>query len=211
MLVERLKKQFELNEPIFTNEILKLMNDYSRPRIYQLINIAEKNGELVRFDNGIYYMPKQTEFGVSIPTVNSVVNKKYISYNGETFGIYGKYVMELNFFISFQVPNVIEIITNKEPRKIREIEIRGRKIILRKARLQITNQNEAAYTLMELFNSIDMRQYKEEKQIKESIIEYVKEKQITKNDILSLAYAFPAKAIKNIATSGILNEVTRNY
>ncbi len=205
MLIERLRKQFELNEPIFTNEILKLMNDYSRPRIYQLINIAEKNGELVRFDNGIYYMPKQTEFGLSIPTVNSVVNKKYISYNGETFGIYGKYVMELNFFISFQVPNVIEIITNKEPRKIREIEIRGRKIILRKARLQITKQNEAAYTLMELFNNIDMRQYKEEKQIKESIIEYVKEKRVTKNDILSLAYAFPAKAMKNIAISGIFD------
>ena len=37
MLVERLKTQFELNEPIFTNEILEAMQDYSRPRVYQLI------------------------------------------------------------------------------------------------------------------------------------------------------------------------------
>ena len=29
VLVERLKTQFELNEPIFTNEILEAMQDYS--------------------------------------------------------------------------------------------------------------------------------------------------------------------------------------
>ncbi|MDY3898651.1 MAG: hypothetical protein SOZ32_00325, partial [Bacilli bacterium] len=85
MLMERLKTHFELNEPIFTNEILEIMQDYSRPRIYQLINEAERNGELIHYDNGIYYMPKQTEFGLSVPTVNSVVNKKYIKNKGDTF------------------------------------------------------------------------------------------------------------------------------
>ena len=49
MLMERLKTHFELNEPIFTNEILEIMQDYSRPRIYQLINEAERNGELIHY------------------------------------------------------------------------------------------------------------------------------------------------------------------
>ena len=206
MLMERLKTHFELNEPIFTNEILEIMQDYSRPRIYQLINEAERNGELIHYDNGIYYMPKQTEFGLSVPTVNSVVNKKYIKNKGDTFGIYGKFVIELNFLVSFQVPNVIEVITNNESRKIREIMIRGRKVILRKSRVPITNEHEGAYTLMELFNNIDMRQYQEEKKIQDSVFEYIKEKQIKRSDILSLADAFPAKAMKNIATSGVLYE-----
>ena len=209
MLVERLKKKFELNEPIFTNEILEIMQDYSRPRVYQLIAEAEKKAELVRYDNGIYYMPKQTEFGLSVPTINCVVNKKYIRDKGNTFGIYGKHIIELNFLVSYQVPNVIEVITNNESRKVREIEIRGRKVILRKSRLPITSENECAYTLMELFNNIDMKQYKEEKNIRDSVAEYIKDKQITRSDILSLADAFPAKAMKNLAISGVLYEVAQ--
>lgn len=209
MLVERLKSKFKLNEPIFTDEILKIMQDYSRSRIYQLITKAEKDGDLVRYDKGIYYLPKQTEFGLSVPTVNSVVDKKYISDNGKTFGIYGKYVLELNFLLSYQVPNVIEVITNNESRKVREIEIRGRKVILRKSRTTITNDNAGAYTLMELFNNIDMNQFKEKEQIKNSVIDYIKENKIKRSSILNMADAFPAKAMKNLATSGVLYEITQ--
>ena len=54
MLVERLKTKFNTNEPIFTNEILELFNDYSRAYIFRLIDRAEKaekgaNGALDMF------------------------------------------------------------------------------------------------------------------------------------------------------------------
>lgn len=67
MLVERLKTRFELNEPIFTNKILETMQDYLRQRVYQLIAEAEKSGKFVRYDNGIYYLPIETEFECSVP------------------------------------------------------------------------------------------------------------------------------------------------
>ena len=121
MLVEKLKKDFQLNKPILTSDILNIMKGYSRSYIYQLIDKEEKNGNLIRFDTGIYYIPKETEFGQAMPSVNSVVDKKYISNKGEIFGIYGKYVIDLNFLASSQVPNTIEVITNKETRRVREI------------------------------------------------------------------------------------------
>ena len=96
MLIKNLKKRFKLNEPIFTNEILEVMQEYSRPRVYQMIKEAEEKKELVRYDNGIYYMPKQNEIGLSVPSLNSVINKKYISNKGKTYGIYGKLFMEVN-------------------------------------------------------------------------------------------------------------------
>ncbi len=207
MLVERLKSNYPLNEPIFVNEILELMHDYTRQRVYQLITKAEENGSLVRYDNGIYYLPMKTEFGLSVPTVNSVVDKKYINYKGNTFGIYGKYVIDLNFLVSSQVPNVIEVITNNESRKVREIVIRGRKVILRKSRVLITNENASAYTLMELFNNMDMKQYEEDMQIRKAVFKYIQENQISRKIILNLADAFPAKAMKNLATSGVLYEL----
>ena len=44
MLVEKLKKDFQLNKPILTSDILNIMKGYSRSYIYQLIDKEEKNG-----------------------------------------------------------------------------------------------------------------------------------------------------------------------
>lgn len=208
MLVKKLKEQFKENVPIFTNEILEIMKEYSRQRVYQMINEALNKETLIRYDRGIYYLPKETEFGNSILSLNDVINKKYIKNNGDVFGIYGKFVNDLNFSISTQVPNVIEVITNIETRKVREIEIRGRKIILRKSRIPITKENEGAYTLMELFNNINMRDFKENRQIKENVFNYTKEKEIKRDDLLNMAEFFPAKAMKNMVISGVLYEIT---
>ena len=209
MFVNRLKDCFGYNKPIFTEDIFQCMSEYSRQRIYQLISKAINDGALARFDTGIYYLPTETEFGRSVLTVNEVINKKYISNNGKTFGIYGKHVIDLNFMLSYQVPNTIEVITNKESRALREIEIRGRKVILRKSRLPITSENEGAYTLMELFNSIDVKQYQEDALVRESISSYIKEKKINTGTIYGLAGAFPARAMKNLATSGVLYEIAQ--
>lgn len=209
MLVDRLAERFGYDKPIFTDDIFDCMKDYSRQRVYQLIDEAIKKETLVRFDIGIYYLPIETEFGRSVPTVNEVVKRKYIQDNGETFGIYGKYEIDLNFLVSYQVPNVIEVITNKESRGVREIEIRGRKVVLRKSRVPITSENAGTYTLMELFNNINMKQYREEKQIRDCVFEYIREKKITSSGILSLADAFPARTVKNLATSGVLYEVAQ--
>ncbi len=118
-------------------------------------------------------------------------------------------MIDLYFLVSYQVPNVIEVITNKESRKIREIEIRGRKAVLRKSRLLISNENEKAYILMELFSNLDMRQYKESKDIRDSVLKYIREKNITRNDILSLADFFPARTMKNLTISGVLYELAQ--
>ena len=170
MLVEKLKKDFQLNKPILTSDILNIMKGYSRSYIYQLIDKEEKKGKLIRFDTGIYYIPKETEFGQAMPSVNSVVDKKYISNKGEIYGIYGKYVIDLNFLASSQVPNTIEVITNKETRRVREIYIKGRRVVLRKSRCKITNDNHTAYTLVEFFNNVDMIQYNEDKNISRRIL-----------------------------------------
>ena len=52
-----------------------------------------------------------------------------------------------------------------------------------------------------------MKQYEEEKQIRDSVKEYIKEKKITRSEIMSVANAFPAKAMKNLAISGVLYEL----
>ena len=77
-MIERLKKKFGENEPIFTSEILEEMCDYSRPRVFQLLKKAEQEETLIKFDKGVYYIPTNTRYGKSIISVEQVIKKKYI-------------------------------------------------------------------------------------------------------------------------------------
>lgn len=205
MLTERLKAEYGLNNPIFVEEILETMRDYSRQSVYRFIDDAIEEGTLARFDTGIYYLPKQTEIGMTIPSVERVVTKKYLRNENEVYGIYGRWIMELNFDLSTQVPNTIEVITNKVSRAVREIEIRGRRVVLRKSRLPITKENASAYTLLELFSIMDLREYSN--RVRKCVFEYIEEEKITKESLMKIADAFPAKTIRNLAISGVLNEI----
>lgn len=207
MFIEKLNRTFRKNEPIFTEEILSAFSQYSRPRVFQFINKAEGNGELVRFDTGVYYLPIVTEFGRSKITAEQVAEKKYVKYGNKIFGIYGRLVLELNFLLSTQVPNTIEIITNNEARRVREVLIGNRPFILRKARCPIDSGNYGAYTIMELFSNMDMRQYQESEYARKEIIKYMNKERITSKDLFSLASSFPARTTKNIVESGVLNDI----
>ena len=67
--------------------------------------------------------------------------------------------MKQNFLLTMQIPSSIEIITNNETMFVRETILKSRKIILRKSRLPITKENVNAYTILELFTNIDVKDY----------------------------------------------------
>ena len=207
-MIERLKNKFGVNQPIFTNEILEVMNDYSRPRVFQLIKKAEQDESIVKFDKGIYYIPTKTRYGNSLISVEQVIKKKYISDNDEVFGIYGGLQMQQNFLITLQVPNTIEVVTNKETMWVRETKLKNRNIILRKSRIPITKENVNAYTILELFSNIDIKKYLDDTSIQREVIHFIKEKEIKFKDLYPLTGAFPSKTTRNIMESGIINEIT---
>ena len=78
MFVERLKTNFGVNEPIFTNEILKTFDEYSRAYVFRLIDEAKNDNSLVNFDTGVYFLPMKTTFGNSTILAEDVVYKKYM-------------------------------------------------------------------------------------------------------------------------------------
>ena len=206
-MIERLKNKFGVNQPIFTNEILEVMKDYSRPRVFQLIKKAEQDESIVKFDKGIYYIPTKTRYGKSLISVEQVIKKKYISDNDEVFGIYGGLQMQQNFLITLQVPNTIEVVTNKETMWVRETKLKNRNIILRKSRIPITKENVNAYTILELFSNIDIKKFLDDTSIQRQVIHFIKEKENKLKDLYPLTGAFPSKTTRNIMESGIINEI----
>ena len=208
MFIEKLKTKFDLNEPIFTNEILDLFNDYSRAYVFRLIDKAEKNGEIVKFDSGIYFIPKKSVIGLSTITAEDVVNKKYIGYKDEVYGIYNGLTLENMFSLTTQMPNTIEVVSNNESMRCRKIMIDGRTIILRKSRCKIDSKNVQTYTVLQLISQMKSTTIIDDTS-KEKIKRYMKDNRISNENLISLAQVFPAQTTKKLIYSGVLNGFTR--
>ena len=206
MILEQIKKQYGINKPIFTEDILNMFPDYSRAYVFRLLKKIEEDKELIKFSQGVYYIPRKTSFGLSTITADYVVEKRYIYSDKDVFGIYSGLKLLNQFSVTSQVPNVIEIITNNEATRKREINIDGRKFILRKSRFKIDKNNVNEYRVLQLFSDIKSP---EELDVfsKQRLIEYINDKHISKNNLLSLAVKFPTRTIKNLIESGVLNEI----
>ena len=205
-MIERLKKKFGVNQPIFTSEILEEMSEYSRPRVFQLLKKAELEETLIKFDKGVYYIPTETRYGKSLISVEQVIRKKYISDKDEVFGIYGGLQMQQSFMLTYQVPTAIEVVTNNETMWVRETKLKNRNIILRKSRVLITKENADAYTILELFSNMDMKKYFEDASVQREVISFIRDRAMKCKDVYALAGAFPSKTIRNMMESGIINE-----
>lgn len=205
MFVERVKSSFAVNEPIYTEEIIRLFPEYSRPQIFRFIKEAEGKNEIVNFAKGIYYIPSKTFIGLSTITADTVISRRYLKWNGEVFGIYGGLRLQNMFSVTTQVPNIYEIVSNNESAKRREVKMDGRTFILRKSRFEINKDNANAYMIMELFNNLSGG--KIDGFAKKRLIDFMQERGVTKELLMDVAMKFPAKALKNLIGSKILNVV----
>ena len=207
VLMEKLNSAFKPNTPIFMEEIRALLSEYSRSRIYQFIAEAVKNGALVRYDNGVYYIPTKTLFGVSKLNPQKIIEKKYIGSGDSVYGIYGGTLLLNSMGVTAQVPNVIEIFTNNETMRRREVMVGYQKVVLRKSRIPITVKNVELFRLMEFFNSIDINKMDKDTSFAQ-VVSHIRENGLARNEIIEYAQNFPAKAVKNLLQSGVLNKIT---
>ena len=204
-LYDSLLKEYGYNEPILINEIQ--FQGYSRPWINKEINrLCDKN-KLVRFEKGIYYIPKQTLLGNSILNPNKVIEKKYIRSNKDIFGYYSGYYLLNQLGITEQMPNIIEIYTNNESSKARDVRVGSQTVRLRRARTAVTSENAAVLTFLELMNIIDTDCFDEEK--RQVVTEYILKNKISRRDITRYAPAYPDRAMRAMIESEVIYSVTQ--
>ena len=198
-----LLEKYGYNEPIFTSEIE--FEDYSRPWIFKELNQLCRKGLLARYDKGVCYIPKTTFLGKTLLDPRKVITKKYISANGDVIGYYSGNTLLNLMDLSTQMSNSIEIYTNNEKTKIREIKVGSQKVILRRSRTKVTKENSAVMQLLELMNFSSAEFFDKER--KDIVCNFIKEKNITRKMISEYAPFFPDKAIRNLITSEVIYSV----
>ena len=201
-LIEYLTKTFGYNEPILLEEIS--FKGFSKPWINKQLAKYVETGELIRFEKGVYYIPKKTTLGPSKLNPQKVIERKYIS-NKEGYYSGASFLNQLG--LSTQVPNVIEIYTNNESAKVREVKIGTIKVLLRKARTTIDSTNVAVQSFLELMNYVSPSFFNDER--KQITAKYIKDTGITRNDIAKYAGVFPDKAMRTLVESQVIYDVTQ--
>ena len=75
-LFEKLIKDFGYNQPIMVSEVE--YENYDSQAVYRELSRLCAKKSLVRFDTGIYNIPKTTPFGVAHFNPKKVIEKKFI-------------------------------------------------------------------------------------------------------------------------------------
>ena len=188
-----LKKTYGCDVPIFIDEIKTAMDRYSTPYIFRCIKEAISKKELIRYDGSIYYIPTETIFGKSALNPYAVIEKKYIKDKNIVTGFYSGWTFLNAIGGTRQVPNVIEIVTNRETMKVRETILGRQKLILRKPKYLITAKNEKILQILEIAS-----QFKFDDDRSIAVTDYAKTNNVGIKDLLRYAKYYPARAIKNI-------------
>ena len=204
-LLESILQQYGTNEPIFSSEIN--FQDYSRPWIYRQLNKLCEEGKLIRYEKGIYYVPTETPFGKSLLNPRKVIERKYISQGEETIGYYSGIAFQNQLRLTTQMPNVIEIYTNNETTRVRDVYVGKQKVLLRKARTKITTANSDVLSFLELMNDLNPDGIDVEK--KAIITKFVTDRKISRKDITAYAPVFPDKALRTLIESEVIYSVAQ--
>jgi prophage maintenance system killer protein len=192
-LTNRLKETYGSDVPIFIDEVKKAMSEYSTPYVFRCLKEAVTQGELIRYDESIYYIPTETIFGKSALNPYTVIEKKYLMDGNKVSGFYSGWTLLNVIGGTRQVPNVLEIVTNKESMKAREATLGKQRLILRKPKYGITTENEKILQIMELANQFEF----DEEGIT-ATTNYAKTNNVGIKDLLRYSEYYPAKAIKNL-------------
>lgn len=197
LLYSYLVNNYEAGEPIFTIDVE--VNGMSGDNIRRQFKTLADQGKIKRFENGVYYLPEETRLkGGASPSPDRVAYNKYIYRKGNYIGYYAGYTLANQMGISLQVPYKEEIVSNNASAVVKEVEVGGRRFVLRKARVHVTNENYKVLRLLDLLKGLDEYADEDGEVVRIRLKQYVEDCHITRDEVDRYIKHFPITVYKNI-------------
>ena len=106
--------------------------------------------------------------------------------------------------LSLQVPYVQEIVSNEASAKVREVEIKGQRFILRKPRTEITEENYRVLQFLDFLTDLEKYLDGSVEDVPARLIQIIKDENITKKIIDAYIGLYPMKVYKNLYETGVV-------
>ena len=195
--------RYGCNEPIYSADIR--FEGYSRQWVFKELKKLVDNGDIKRFDTGIYYFPKKMPWGESMLNPRKVIEQRFLSNGTDIFGYIAGISLLNQTGLSTQVPNLVELVTNRESSRVRDIMVGSQRVRARRSRTLVTKDNAITLQFLDLMNSIKPAAIDETERL--MLGKYVEASKVTRTSVTQYAGFFPAKATKNMLESGVIYEL----
>jgi hypothetical protein len=207
MLYGYLIENFKPYEPIFTADIdIDMVGNSLRPKLKELCD----SGKLCRYEAGVYYLPGKMKLkGLTPISASAVARSRYVNRRGKVRGYYSGYTFANQIGLSLQVPYVQEIVTNEASAKVREIDIKGQKFIIRKPKAEVTEENVYTLQFLDFLSDIDKYLDGSSENILDKLEKLIKDEKITKELIDTYISLYPMKVYKNLYETGVVYAITQ--
>ena len=198
-----LLETFGYNEPIFVNELN--ITYMSENAVRQAIKRLAARGFLQRFDTGIYYIPKPSNLlGTSYLDPLTVIMRKYIKNNSETYGYITGASFANQLGLTTQIPAVIEIVTNKEATKGRTITIGGQTVRIKRPSLYITDENATILQFLDTVSQAEKYSELAKSELIERLQAYLLKCSLTKKQLYEVSPALTGATAKKLIEWGMI-------
>lgn len=207
MLYDYLKEKFGEDEPIFIADIQ--YEGMSMNCIRQQVKKLTDNGMLKRYDTGIYFIPKKSVFqSGSQLSQDKVIERKYLKDGNQRCGYITGVLFANQMGLTTQVPVNCEVVTNKATNDYREVKLASSTVILRRPRVEVTEENYRQLQLLDLIKEIDFYSEKDGNERLKRLTAYMKACEIGFEDLKEYLPYYPDKIYKNMYEVGLLNGIS---
>lgn len=207
MLKECLEKAYGYNEPIFISEIQ--LEGISDNALRQYFKRMVQSGDIIRFDTGVYYLPKASRIlKKSYLDPMKVIIRKYIKNAGETYGYFSGATFANQIGLTTQMPTVLEIVTSRESTKGRIVTVGSQKVRLKRPSIEITSENAGLLQLLDIVSQANLYSEYPEQKMGEILKRYVRNQRYTRESLMNSLPAITGTTAKNLIKWGIIYEFT---
>ena len=193
-LLSYIKTTYKEGEPILLKDLKTL--DLSYDNLRQKLKKLTDSKLIERATDGIYYYGDK-------PTVEEITLKRFISRNNKIFGYYTKnsLLSKLGFNVK---ADRFEIITNEFGAIVRDIDVLGEKVRVRRSKVEINNTNFHVLELLDIIRDLDEYNI-EQKRIDDVLKSFVNQYKITKDSIDKYICFYPYVTFRNYYKYNIEN------
>lgn len=206
-LFDLLKECYGENEPILLSEVQ--VDGMTDANLRQQIKKLTDEGKLKRYSTGVYYIPVEDCFGFdSIIPMDIVIERKYLRNRSGIFGYLSGLTFANEIGVTSQVPAVYDVVTNRATSDYRETSLVRTKVILRKPKVTVTEENYRILQFLDLLRDIDEIAEEEGERLKKTILLYMESMKISFADMEPFLPCYPDRIYRNMYETGVLRGVS---
>jgi predicted transcriptional regulator of viral defense system len=207
MLYDFLLDNFGRDEPIFLSELS--YEGKSAAALRQIMSKLVADGQIRRFDQGIYYIPEKGLFrsGRAL-SCEKVIERKYLFDKSKArCGYISGQDFANEFGVTTQVPLITTVVSNKATTKERRFKLGGREILLRQPRCRIDAYNYRILQLLDLVTDVDRYREVTVEEAKKRMEKYMQQQPVRFMKMEQYFSYYPVKLFKNMYEMGILRGI----